>query len=115
MNYTTELKDNILIVRLDGDLIGGFSSQTLMDEVNEQISAGIRLCAVDISQVRYMNSVGVDVLISLLTRFRNKGGEVIVLNPSGQVQKLLIITKLNAIFQLAGSLEEGLEKLKASV
>jgi len=115
MNYTTELKDNILIVRLDGDLIGGFSSQTLMDEVNEKISVGIRLCAVDISLVRYMNSVGVDVLIALLTRFRNKGGEVIVLNPSGQVKKLLIITKLNAIFQLADSLEEGLEKLKASV
>jgi anti-sigma B factor antagonist len=70
---------------------------------------------VDIAQVRYMNSTGIDVLITLLTKFRNKGGEIVIINPSEQVKKLLIITKLNAIFHLAGSTEEAIEVLKSSV
>ena len=115
MTYTTEWSGAMMVIRLDGDLTGGFSTQTMLDEVNEKIAGGTRLCAVDISQVRYMNSTGVDVLITLLTKFRNKGGEIVLVNPSEQVRKLLIITKLNAIFHLAASLEEAVEKLKLSV
>jgi anti-sigma B factor antagonist len=115
MTYTTEWAEAIMVIRLEGDLIGGFSTQTLLDEVNDKIAEGTRLCAVDISQVRYMNSTGVDVLITLLTKFRNKGGEIVLINPSEQVRKLLIITKLNAIFHLAVSLEEAVETLKLSV
>jgi anti-sigma B factor antagonist len=40
------------------------------------------------------------VLITILTKFRNKGGEVYLMKPSENVQKLLVITKLNAIFQI---------------
>jgi len=39
-------------------------------------------------------------LITILTKFRNKGGEVYLMKPSENVQKLLVITKLNAIFQI---------------
>ena len=115
MNYQTDVKEAVMIIRLEGDLIGGFSTQALLNEVNDKIGDGIRLCAVDISSVRYMNSDGIDVLITLLTRFRNKGGEIAIVNPSPQVKKLLIITKLNAIFQLADTLEGAMEKLKSSV
>jgi len=115
MTYTTEWIEQIMVIRLEGDLIGGFSTQTMLDEVNEKITEGTRLCAVDIEQVRYMNSTGIDVLITLLTKFRNKGGEIVIINPSEQVKKLLIITKLNAIFHLAVSTEEAVEVLKSSV
>jgi len=87
MTYTTEWIEQIMVIRLEGDLIGGFSTQTMLDEVNEKITEGTRLCAVDIEQVRYMNSTGIDVLITLLTKFRNKGGEIVIINPSEQVKK----------------------------
>jgi anti-sigma B factor antagonist len=48
------------------------------------------------------------MLITILTKFRNKGGEVFLLKPSENVQKLLVITKLNAIFQIVKSEEEAL-------
>ena len=66
----------------------------------------------DISNVRYINSSGIGVLITILTKFRNKGGEVVLIKPSEQVKKLLIITKLNAIFNVVEKKEEAIERLK---
>ena len=115
MIYQTELVDQVLVVRLEGNLIGGLSAQALLKEANERIGTGTRLCAVDISEVHYLNSAGIDVLITLLTRFRNKGGELLVVNPTGQVRKRQAIAKLNAIFQPTESRENAIEKLKSSV
>jgi anti-sigma B factor antagonist len=48
----------------------------------------------------------------MLTKFRNKGGELYLLKPSESVQKLLVITKLNSIFQIVQSEDEVLKAVK---
>ena len=101
MNLTHALVDNMLFARLQGDLIGSPDSQQLIEVVNKNIEANNVLCAVDLSKVRFINSSGIGVLVSLLTKFRNRGGEMILINPSEHIRKLLIITKLNAIFTVA--------------
>ena len=70
------------------------------------------LCAIDISNVRYINSSGIGVLITVLTKFRNKDGELVLINPSEHVKKLLIITKLNAIFNVVDNEKEAVIELK---
>jgi anti-sigma B factor antagonist len=67
---------------------------------------------IDLSQVRYISSSGIGVLITILTKMRNAGGEVFLSSPSEHVKKLLIITKLNNIFNVFETLEEALEQLK---
>lgn len=111
MKYTSEVKQNILSIQLQGDLIGETNGMELVDLVNDKINESIILCSIDLSQVRYMNSSGIGVLITILTKFRNKGGEVVLVSPSEQIKKLLIITKLNAIFLIVNSQEEAIEKL----
>ena len=112
MKYTSKVKDEILFIQLQGDLIGEENGLELVDLVNDKINESILLCAIDLSGVRYMNSSGIGALITLLTKFRNKGGEVILINPSDQIKKLLIITKLNAIFNIVASEVEALSKFK---
>lgn len=106
MIFEQEVKDNILVLRLSGDLIGEDNGANIMDKVNTAIQDEIRTCIVDISRLRYINSSGIGVLITILTKFRNKGGEVYLMKPSETVQKLLVITKLNAIFQVIQDEEE---------
>ena len=50
-------------------------------------------------------------MITILTKFRNKGGEVWLVKPSENVKKLLIITKLNAKLNIAESEEEAINGL----
>ena len=103
MTFEKEIKDNALIIRLSGDLIGEDNGINLLEIVANAIQEQVFTCIIDISKLRYINSSGIGVLITILTKFRNKGGEVYLMKPSENVQKLLVITKLNAIFQIVQS------------
>ena len=105
MKFSHSTEGGILTLVLEGDLIGENSGIDLIELVNREISEGAHSCIVDIRKMRYINSSGIGVLITILTKFRNKGGDICLLEPSEQVKKLLIITKLNAIFQIADSPE----------
>ncbi|MEJ0055258.1 MAG: STAS domain-containing protein [Bacteroidota bacterium] len=112
MNFAQEIKSNALILRISGDLIGEDAGTRLVEAVHEAVSHKVLTCIIDISELRYINSSGIGVLITILTKFRNKGGEVYLLNPSESVKKLLVITKLNAIFQVVKTEEEALQHSK---
>ncbi len=114
MRYQHELVDGIFLLKLLGDLIGENRGPELMELANEQVNNDVKLCAIDISEVRFINSSGIGVLITILTKFRNVEGEVVLINPSEQVKKLLIITKLNAIFTIVNDREEAFQELKKS-
>ncbi len=114
MKYTHEIKDEILVIHLSGDLIGEDNGASILELATDHIRSNTRYCIVDISDVRYINSSGIGVLITILTKFRNKGGEVYLVKPSENVKKLLIITKLNAIFNVAESEAEAAAGLKNS-
>jgi anti-sigma B factor antagonist len=114
MKLSYALVDNILFARLQGDLIGNPDAQELVDVVNKSLNEGMTLCAIDLSNVRFINSSGIGVLVSLLTKFRNRGGEMVLINPSEHIRKLLIITKLNAIFTVADDDAQAANFLKES-
>lgn len=112
MTFNHEKKDNVLVIRLKGDLIGEDNGLSILEVANNSILEKTFKCIIDISDLRYINSSGIGVLITILTKFRNKGGEVYLLKPSESVQKLLVITKLNAIFQIIQTEEEALSLAK---
>jgi anti-sigma B factor antagonist len=113
MHYSHTDKDGVLIIHFNGDLIGENHGSELIALVNDKLNEEVIHCAVDISEVRYINSSGIGVLITILTKFRNRGGEVVLIKPSETVKKLLLITKLNSIFQIVSSQAEAMGFLKA--
>lgn len=112
MTFNHAIKDNTLIIRLSGDLIGEDNGAGILEVAAAAIQQSVLVAIIDISGLRYINSSGIGVLITILTKFRNKGGEVYLLKPSESVQKLLVITKLNSIFQIVQSEDEVLKDVK---
>lgn len=112
MKYKKEVIDGILRLEFSGDLIGENNGPELVEVANDAITSGVVHCMLNISDVRYINSSGIGVLITLLTKFRNKNGELYIIKPSTHVNKLLIMTKLQAIFNIADSEEEALQNIK---
>ena len=112
--FKTELDAEVLHVALSGDLIGENNGPQILEKVSSYIDKGARYVVIDMSGVRYVNSSGIGVLITILTKFRNIGGEVHLLSPSEQVKKLLIITKLQAIFSIEDTKEQAIAKIKNS-
>src|SRR5687768_1488277 len=109
MTVEQELKKDVLIIRISGDLIGEDNGAGILEIASNAIQQQVFTCIIDISKLRYINSSGIGVLITILTKFRNKGGEVYLMKPSETVQKLLVITKLNAIFHVIQTEEEVLK------
>jgi len=107
MKYSSQVENKTLVLTLSGDLIGEESGMELIELATQEIGQGVLACIIDISDLRYINSSGIGVLITILTKFRNKGGEVCLVKPSENVKKLLIITKLNAIFNITDSEDEA--------
>ena len=114
MEFSNTVEEGVNILKLSGDMIGDDKGLALLELVNDTIYKGVLKCIIDISDMRYINSSGIGVLITVLTKFRNKGGEVVLVNPSDSVKKLLIITKLNAIFSISASVDIAIRELKES-
>ncbi len=113
MDFTSKDQDGVFILSLNGNLIGEEAGSGIIEAANEAVNRGTILCLIDIEHVKYINSSGIGVLITLLTKFRNNEGEVVIVKPSEHVNKLLIITKLTAIFKIADSVEEAIKELKS--
>lgn len=101
MTTTSSLHDGILFVRLTGDLVGPPGTTLLVQTVNDHLGAAVISCAIDLSELRYINSTGIGILVSLLTKFRTRGGEMVLINPADHPRKLLALTKLSNIFSVA--------------
>lgn len=111
MQFSSEIQSQILIITLSGDLIADDLENDLINHIEVSLENNIILCAIDISTLRFINSSGIGLLITILTKFRNKGGEVFLINPSEKVKKLLIITKLYAIFNIVDNKNEAIDQL----
>jgi len=111
MNFKFDQVDDLMVIQFEGDLIGEEDGPEIIESVNDSLNNNITKCIIDITKVKYINSSGIGVLITVLTKFRNKGGEVVLVNPSEHVQKLLVITKLNAIFTVSDDLSEAKKEL----
>ena len=112
MDISVSTVDNVIVLQLQGDLIGENSGAAIIGIVSDEMNEKVTACAINLSDIRYMNSSGLGVLITLLTKFKNKGGKVTLINPSDQIEKLLQITRLNEVFSIAESEEEAINELK---
>lgn len=106
LTYTTGRDDKARYLFIQGDLIGDEVGPKLVEVVSDGIQEGAKTFVIDLSEVRYISSSGIGLLITMLTKMRNAGGEVYLTAPSEHVKKLLIITKLNNIFSVYDSVEE---------
>lgn len=106
LTYTTQKDEKANYLHIQGDLIGDEVGPKLVEIVSDSIQEGAKTFVIDLSEVRYISSSGIGLLITMLTKMRNVGGEVYLTSPSEHVKKLLIITKLNNIFTVYDSVED---------
>jgi anti-sigma B factor antagonist len=91
---------------MEGDLIGDEVGPLIAALVSDSVEAGIKTMVIDLEKVRYISSSGLGLLITLLTKMKNAGGELFLTAPSEHVKKLLLITKLNGIFTVVESVKD---------
>ncbi len=113
MEISHQINDDCLVLSLKGDLIGEQDGAQILEVVNDAQNAKVMVILISLEDVRYMNSSGLGVLITLLTKVKNKGGELALMSVSDQILKLLQITKLDAVFKIYKDQEEAFKILNS--
>lgn len=107
LEYTITEDKNYEILVLKGELIDKNQATDLIKKVDELLEAGKTKWIINLEELKYMNSSGLNVLIQLLTKTRTRGGESVICHVSKKVNELLIITKLNTLFKIVETKEEA--------
>jgi anti-sigma B factor antagonist len=106
LHFSERKEGQVHYLFMEGDLIGDEVGPRIAELVNDSVEADIKTVVIDLEKVRYISSSGLGLLITLLTKMKNAGGELFLTAPSEHVKKLLLITKLNGIFTVVESIKE---------
>jgi anti-sigma B factor antagonist len=99
MQFSMHEKAGVVILRLEGKVVGGPDATALSETIHEAIDAGKTRFLVDMAKVDWMNSSGLGILIGGLSTVRNRGGALKLLHVTQKPRELLSITKLDRIFE----------------
>ena len=110
-SYQIKNEQRIELLILSGELIDKNQATDLLAEIEVKLQEGNNKIAIDLSDLKYMNSSGLNVLIQLLTKTRTAGGDSVIFNVGKKVNDLLVITKLNTLFKVVDSKTEAINVL----
>ncbi len=98
----SEVKDGILIIYLEGNLLGENTNAPVMELIKQNLEAGNKKVLFNLDAMKFINSTGLGMLMTALSKTRNAGGELALCALPDQMKKLLQMTKLESVFPVYG-------------
>lgn len=99
MKLESRMVGDVAIISLNGKLLGGPpASEDIKKEIYKLLDSGVKKFVIDLEKVSKMNSSGLGILISALTSVKNRGGELCLAAVNDLMEGILVMTKLNTIF-----------------
>ena len=111
-NYTLSTIEDSLVLQVF-NLRGEYENKQTLRAVMSKIDGGFPNFVVDLSKIEFMNSVGLNFLISLKKQSKASGSQLALANVSQKIIQLLEITKLRPMFFITNSVEEALQAFSA--
>jgi anti-sigma B factor antagonist len=112
MKIVDQAKGDIIIIRLEGKVMGGPDATMFHGKLHEYVNSGQKKIIIDLGGVEWMSSVGLGMLISALTTVKNNQGELKLAGVTKSIQSLLTITRLTTIFETYENADEATKAFK---
>lgn len=110
--YEKEEKTNACVLKMKGRLMDQTAHEEIKHYVDTMLASGKNALLVDLTNLEYMNSMGLNLLIQLQTKIRVAGGKMLLACPNKKVRELIELTKLNSLFKIFETLPEALAELE---
>jgi anti-sigma B factor antagonist len=112
MKINEQQIDSIIILDLEGSLMGGPEAVSVNEMINRFLDEESLKLILDLASVERVNSSGLGILIKALTNFKTNGGELKLANVRAPLMKLLEITKLNTILETYDSVDAAVKSFQ---
>lgn len=109
MKYNIDEQYNAVVISFKKKLIGGPESERLSEDIHRLLEKEKKNLVADLSDVAFVNSTGIGILIRAFTTVKNAGGELKLAGMSEKINGLLSITKLNSVFDIHASVDEAVK------
>lgn len=102
-----------MVFHMRGRLMDQQQADRLMATLDQELGKGHKSVILDLSELQYMNSTGLNILINVLTRTRNAGGDTLIAGVSNSVRQLFVVTKLDTVFIMTPDVASAVAKITA--
>lgn len=96
------------LLNVEGVIKLGESAQFFAQTLERALSDDRGHVIVDFSKINFIDSTGIGELVGYLGRFRNARRELILVNPSDRIRKLLQVAKLVDLFPIYDSVDAAI-------
>ena len=103
---------NASIVDIRGE-VTAFAENILMDAYTDATTGGARAIILNFSDLGYMNSGGIGLIVTLLIRANRQGQRLLAVGLSEHYQHIFELTRLNEAIRIYGSEAEALADVKS--
>jgi len=110
MNFDVQEDQGVVILTLKGEMVGGPDAVVLSEKLHQLIAEDKAKVVVDMSQVRWMNSSGLGILIGGLNTVRKVRGDLKLCGLTEKPRHLMKITQLDKVFDICNTKEEAVER-----
>ncbi len=100
--------EGAVVISLVGEIVSRTEQTAITEAVGGKLAEGERVFVLDLSEVPYISSLGIAVLVTTYVKVDREGGTLRLVNPRPRVAQVLEMTKVADIFTAYASVEEAL-------
>jgi anti-sigma B factor antagonist len=104
---TSTLDNGIGLIEAKGSLIGGDETVELRQAVAGFADREYGKLIIDLSNVTYVNSTAIGVLVSAHTTYSRRGWHIRICGMNKNINNIFVITKLTLVFEVYDTREEA--------
>lgn len=114
MDYTIEPVQDVLLIKLNGDLWGTLEAYQLKDEITAQLEKGARKYLMDLSEVASVNSVGIGIIVSAMVSIKRVEGELKLTGVSDRAKIVMGVTGVWELLDVYENRNEAFESFSTT-
>ncbi|WP_159038388.1 STAS domain-containing protein [Brumimicrobium mesophilum] len=108
-----DIQSTVCILDFSGTILTKNKVDETLEMVDFELEDGKRKFIIDLKELKQINSSGLNLILRIFTHIRNKGGELILVQPNKSVSEIFKISKLNTVFNISADKQTAINQLNA--
>ena len=99
---------NVGLIEVSGSLVGGDETVEVRQAIAGFVDRKYQKLLIDLSNVTYLNSTAIGVLVSAQTTYSRNGWQIKLTGLNKNIENIFVITKLTLVFTIHSTREAAL-------
>jgi anti-sigma B factor antagonist len=112
MKYSVDKQEKYCVIRLHEEKLDSVLAPKLKSELVTLNAEGVENVILDLTEVRYTDSSGLSAILVGNRVFNNGSGIFVLASVTDHVMKLIRISQLDSVLNIAASVEEAIDAIQ---